>query len=513
MKIPVTWWRRISQILFLALFLVLFRMTAYSGEDEIPHIVNIFFRWNPLAAASAMLAARTFIAMMIPALLVMGLTIVLGRFFCGWVCPLGTCLDASHKLITPKSDGSEKKHSSIKYYLLAAALTSALVGIPLVGFVDPFSILIRGLTFGVDPAFRYTVNLPFDVIYQKGPTWMVDISEPVYDFLKGSVISYNQTIYEGALLSFSILAGIFALEKVERRFWCRNLCPLGAMLGLFGRFPLLRMQPGKACKAKDCTSCIDVCRMRAINEQGLVNPESCNLCLDCMPECPKGIISFKFKKPKHKKAPVDVSRRSVLGAVGLGAIFPVVIKANAQGGKPAPFLIRPPGSVPESEFLSRCVRCGECMKVCITNALHPTTFEAGVEGMFSPVLIPRIGYCEYDCTLCGQVCPTQAIERLDVESKREIIIGQAHFVHDRCLPWAKGTPCIVCEEMCPLPEKAITLRKEKAIGYDGEEIEIDRPYVDEFLCIGCGSCEKNCPLDGEAGVRVTNENESRKMDF
>ena len=123
-------------------------------------------------------------------------------------------------------------------------------------------------------------------------------------------------------------------------------------------------------------------------------------------------------------------------------------------------VIRPPGAVEERAFLERCIRCAECMKVCPNNALHPAFFEAGVEGLWTPILIARIGYCEYSCVLCGQVCPTGAIQKITEKEKMgigqpPIKIGTAFYDHGRCLPWSMQTPCIVCEEFCPTSPKAI----------------------------------------------------------
>ena len=138
------------------------------------------------------------------------------------------------------------------------------------------------------------------------------------------------------------------------------------------------------------------------------------------------------------------------------------------------------------------------MKVCPTNVLQPTALQAGVAGLFSPRLDLRIlaekSFCEFDCTLCGQVCPTGAIPRLTVEEKHARPTGKAYFDHSRCLPWAQQTPCICCEEMCPCAEKAIKIVKTITIkDKDGEEIDIQQPYVDRDLCVGCGICESKCP--------------------
>lgn len=151
---------------------------------------------------------------------------------------------------------------------------------------------------------------------------------------------------------------------------------------------------------------------------------------------------------------VRIAAQNCLGIMNLSQIrirsMPLV-HAESQN----PELIRSPGSLEEGEFLKRRVKCGECMKVCTTNGLQPVLLEAGCEGIWSPVLVPRIGYCEYRCTLCGQVCPTGAIKRLDQKEKAGISAGTAMFDKGRCLPYAHAMPCIVCEEVCTTPKKAI----------------------------------------------------------
>ena len=168
-----------------------------------------------------------------------------------------------------------------------------------------------------------------------------------------------------------------------------------------------------------------------------------------------------------------------------------------------PGLIRPPGAQDEGRFLSHCLRCGECMKVCPTSGLQPTLGEAGLEGLWTPVLRSRLGYCDYACHACGQVCPSGAIPPLSLPEKRRQVIGVAVIDKDRCLPWASDTPCVVCEEMCPVPEKAIELGGRRLITRaDGSQDYLSRPRVVAERCIGCGICEYKCPLEGRSAIVV-----------
>jgi NAD-dependent dihydropyrimidine dehydrogenase PreA subunit len=142
------------------------------------------------------------------------------------------------------------------------------------------------------------------------------------------------------------------------------------------------------------------------------------------------------------------------------------------------------------------------MKVCPTTVLQPALTEAGMEGVWTPVLATRLGYCDYGCKACGDICPTDAIPTLSLEEKRLQVLGLARVDQSRCLPWAYNTPCIVCEEMCPIPEKAIQLEEVTISDAEGHETVLQRPYVIRELCIGCGICEYKCPMLGEAAIRV-----------
>ncbi len=229
--------------------------------------------------------------------------------------------------------------------------------------------------------------------------------------------------------------------------------------------------------------------------------EECSLCLDCLEYCPREITTFRFSRPVNR-APVDIRRRHLLGAGLAGLVLPFLSRIDAAAQIPARQVIRPPGALPEEDFCKTCVRCGECLKVCIQNALQPVFLEQGLDGMFTPQLIPRLGYCEFNCTLCGQVCPTGAIARLSLEKKQTFVIGQAVVDKNRCLPYAQATPCIVCEEHCPTHDKAIKFKQEQTTDREGRMFTLKRPYVVPELCIGCGICETKCPVTGRAAIRV-----------
>jgi polyferredoxin len=512
--IPWRWWRRVAQLALLVAFLWLFRRTEYSGADQLAGGENLFFRADPLAALAAMLASRQIIASFWPAAVVLGLTAVLGRFFCGWVCPLGTLLDGFHRLLRPvalrtnrllRPSMSGRRLTAVgrgaRYSLLIAVLLAALLAFPLVGFVDPLALLVRGLALWGDPMLRRGADALFA---WSGGGWITDSLQP---FADKHLLPFRPMVFHLAGVSAAILATVFAMEIVARRFWCRYLCPAGALISLAAWRPVVRRAPSRACKS--CSDCTTTCRMGAIDPATGHSSDACILCMDCVDDCPKGVAGFRVKKVRKAPARVDLSRRSVLAGIAAGVAIPGVGALARLGSEThvPPNLLRPPGAVDEDTFLNLCIRCGECMKVCPTNALQPAIFESGLKGVFSPRIAPRFifeqSYCEYACTLCGQVCPTGAIPRLDEQSKHDRPIGKAYFDHARCLPWAEKTPCIRCQELCPVSEKAIRILRTFTIaGEDGEALEIQQPYVERDLCVGCGMCESNCPIEGQAGIRV-----------
>jgi len=502
------WLRRISQTLVFLVFVFLFINTEYKDNDVLEYAVNIFLRLDPLVAGAAVISGRALIDLVWPALIVVALTMLLGRFFCGWVCPLGSTLDFTSATVfrgVKKRPGAPDGWKRYKYYLLVLLLASSLFTLQPVFLFDPISIIIRSFTVAFYPAFNLAAEVGLGGLYG---TPVDGLSEPVYGFLKTHVLSFDQQYFRNAGLVALIFIVILGLEYVQRRFWCRNLCPLGALFGLLGRFGLVRRRVDEP----DCTSCGRCergCRMGAIGEDFVTTSQpECIDCMDCRAVCPERVITFSGPV-KPNTVGTDLTRRGLAYSFGLGALAAPVLLTESHVKAPYPFLVRPPGALPEDEFLARCTRCGECMRVCIANGLQPSVFEAGVAGLWSPVLVSRIGYCEYNCTLCGQVCPTGAIKRLTLKEKHETKLGLAEFDKNHCLPHRGESECIVCEEHCPTADKAIKFREETTLMNDGTVKVLKKPYIVDRLCVGCGICENKCPLADRPAVYVTSRGESR----
>jgi ferredoxin len=153
------------------------------------------------------------------------------------------------------------------------------------------------------------------------------------------------------------------------------------------------------------------------------------------------------------------------------------------------------------------------MQACPTHALQPAVFQAGLEGLWTPVLVPASGYCEYECNRCTQVCPTRALARLTLEEKKSFKIGTAVIDRSACYTYADGYNCAVCEEHCPVPEKAIRFREVEVHNFRGRLKKVKQIYVVPDVCIGCGICESVCPRTDAPAIRVGAEEEQRQNPY
>ncbi len=500
----MTWqrWRRVRQgvqVVALALFVYLL-FAALQRRTALP-LADLFFRLDPLSALSAMLASRSWIPRLAPALLTVGLTLALGRVWCGWLCPLGTLQEwVRFPGAAERAHSLSPRWRQARYLLLLVTLAAALFGSLTLLALDPLAILTRTAATAILPALDRAVTALESVLYP------LPFLQPALDraeaLLRGPVLPVEQPAFHQAAWLAVLFAGLLALGALADRFWCRYLCPLGALLGLLSKASLLRPTVGPACNR--CGRCEGACRPGAIAAgQGQeILPAECTLCLDCLAECPEGGIALHLPWRADPFRRYDPTRRQLLAALAVGAAGVAVLRTGVGARVRDPRLVRPPGMLSEEAFLARCLRCSQCLKVCPTSGLQPSLLESGLEGLWTPRLVARLGYCDYGCNACGQVCPSGAVPPLDLEAKRQAVMGLAVIDRNRCLPWAHGLPCIVCEEMCPRPDKAIRL-EEAAVPDDlGRPAVVQRPYVNQDLCFGCGICEYRCPVGGEAAIRV-----------
>ncbi len=533
--------RRVSQTVFLALFLFLlfkteFRGTFTQGQTDVIRLdypVSIFLEMDPLVAFSTALSTHALYGKIIWAVLIIAVTIVIGRFFCGWVCPLGS-INHFFSSFKPERKGMKrievnhyKKWMAVKYYMLFGVLAMAIFTSLQTGLLDPIPFLVRSLSVSFVPALSVGLRGGLDLLNGINLPFFQKLADAGYRLFGSSLLSFRPQYYHFGFLVGAIFLGILVLNRAITRFWCRGVCPLGALMGVLSRFSILGLEKDHD-RCDDCNRCLLHCQ-GACEPQGKVpwRQAECHLCFNCEAACPQDALRFRFFPTRESvNAAPDLRRRRAIESVAAGIVILPVLRASTGLAKDYNAgVIRPPGSLEETECLARCLRCGECMKVCPTNAIHPALFESGVEGLWTPMLKMRVGYCEYSCVLCSQVCPTGAIWKLTEAEKLgrsadgsatqpqkgrgPVKIGTAFYDQGRCLPWAMATPCIVCEEFCPTSPKAIWVQSETVARRDGSTLTVQRPRVDVDRCVGCGICEHVCPDQDRPAVYVTNIGETR----
>jgi ferredoxin len=528
--------------------------------------INWILELDPLTALATLLATGGLYGNLLWALATIALTVFLGRFFCGFACPLGTINQFTGWLgrrgLKP-GDRVEanrcRSAQALKYYFLVFLLVLAGMGSVQTGVIDPLPLIYRSVNLALLPLVDAGLN---------GPRF-----------------------YTSVWLLGVVLLLVVSLNLVRPRFFCRYICPLGALFGLLGRFSPWRIGKRTEGKCGDCRLCEGHCEGACRPSGEIILAES-DMCMNCLDHCQAGRITFAGRHSAAGEMDLpDLSRRGlIISGAGL-AVVSMWDVGGLSGDNRDPLLIRPPGALDEDRLLARCLRCGQCMRICPANIIQPALFEAGIQGIWSPVINYRLGRsgCQPNCVACGQVCPTAAIRPLSLEEKQgldefasqgPIRMGTAFVDRGRCLPWAMDRPCLVCHELCPVSPKAIFTRTAYEIIRDGdalpawkfgpeveletpfateinlaggdyylgvveqsegnprrilaasgkmltvegppvesglaaEKVQVDilirleRPFVDPARCIGCGMCENECPVSGQRAIRVFSENESR----
>jgi len=497
LRFPWTAVRRTVQVAALAAFVWLFLTARSSGEDG--GLSTAVFRLDPLAMLARAIAGREFAVSSALALLTVALTLVFGRAWCGWLCPLGTLLDFFPLRRKRRGAPPAEAWRGLKHALWIALLAAALFGNLTLLFLDPVTLTFRTLNTTVWPALDRVIGALEAALYR-------------LPALRGAVVAFDQAVRPAFLpteglvsrwgaVAAGLLLVVILLNLFAERFWCRYLCPLGGLLGLLSKAALVQRRVEGGCGG--CHRCVSRCPTGTIRSESghASDPAECTMCMACLAACPMGETHFPARIKPARWYAYDPGRRQALLGIGAGVAGAALLRGERALRIGAGGCLRPPGS-DEDTLLSACIRCGACQRTCPTGALQPAQFEIGIEGWWSPVVVPRLGYCDYACNACGQICPTGAIPDLPLDEKRLAVIGWAEIDRERCIPWAEERDCIVCEEMCPLPTKAVILEHYEGPGADGTHIAIQRPVVLEDRCIGCGICEYKCPVIGQAAIRV-----------
>jgi len=312
--------RRISQGAFLLLFFVLLVKTDYDGRNELAYPVKIFLDADLLVLLTSLLSAHKLPATLFLALLFVPVTLLFGRAFCGWVCPLGTLNHAVgffDRKFAPER-GNKTRATRWKYATLLFFVGAAIFGIQAAGLLDPISLLIRSLSLSVMPGINHVLRLFLDWGYRLPWRPASDLFDGAYTFLRTHFLSFFPARYEQALFLFALFFLVLALNRVRTRFFCRFVCPLGGLLGILSRAGLLRLSMNEKCTR--CMQCRDVCAGGANpHTEANWSPSECVSCFNCSAQCPEGALEWTFAVARGTQDRLDVSRRAALSALFTGA--------------------------------------------------------------------------------------------------------------------------------------------------------------------------------------------------
>jgi len=510
--------RIISQIVFFVLFVLAVWATWTSRLGGFP--VSGLLELDPLVMLSTVLATGYVYKFLGWGLIVVAITFLFGRVFCNWICPYGTL----HQLVGwlfdnrpgPQRIDQNRYHRTqyIKYSILIVFLVMSAMGALQIGLLDPIVMMYRAMTTFFSPLTDTAVGHLAGAVEDMGGGAMFLDSLKFAPGVESRI--FVGSFWIGAIFLFFVLMNLW-----KPRFFCRFVCPLGALLGVIASKSVFRINR----IVDKCTDC-DLCLLRcegASDPQSLVRQAECFSCMNCIDDCPEDALEFTmFRQDKKQVLPFpDMSRRQLVFAGALGLVAAPALRNNGLVNDEnfSAKMIRPPGSVEEAEFLERCIKCDQCINACPTNVLQPATLaEGGIEAVWTPVMNFHIAHCQLKCNLCSEVCPTGAIRRISVAEKLgegpyaeqgPVRLGTAFIDTTRCLPWANQVPCVVCEEVCPVAPKAIQTHDEETRDVFGQMVVLNKPFIVPDLCIGCGICEAECPVQDQPAVYVTAVGESR----
>lgn len=442
---------------------------------------------------SLLLFISTLAAAALGFLAILLLTFLFGRIYCSTLCPLGTLqdlfIDLSKKLSPRKKIFKFKAPQNLlRFGILALAIVTGLSGFMLlVNLLDPYSAFGKMAHSLAWPPLILANNViakilsSFDVFFLYPVKW----------------VGMN---YLAVALALAWLLLLLYLSVRRGRLYCNTVCPVGALLGLVSRVSLFRITLDKS-TCNSCGKCSSVCKAECIDPvRQSLDFSRCVGCLNCLSSCPENGVRFvpAWKKESVKFESFDPQRREIFRNAGILALGAVSIRKDTllsleekkeiiPGTVPIfrEHPVTPPGAAGQERFNSLCTACHLCVAACPTQVLQPAYLMYGLKGMLQPRMDYITSFCNYECTLCGEVCPTGALLPLPLPEKKLTQLGKAKFVKENCVVEMRKTDCGACSEHCPT--KAV-----KMVPYQGK---LTIPEVDQDICIGCGACEYPCPTD------------------
>jgi ferredoxin len=425
---------------------------------------------------------------------VLVITVFFGRVYCSTFCPLGILQDVvirlAKRINRRRRFRYKEQHYFLHYSLFLLTAVLAICGsVFLLNLFEPFSNYGRILSNLISPFVVLANNVLGYVLGLFGFMFLFQI--PILHISFVSVLA-----------SLSIFALVVYLSYNHGRLFCNLLCPAGAFLGLLSRVSIFKIVIDNN-NCKECGLCERVCKANCIQSSlKEIDFAACIGCFNCLKACPTRGMSYKGRWTKVTPKEANSGRRKVLKlsiVPALGLLVPEIGIDSTTGSRNNGFNenrkhpISPPGSLGVGRFSTLCTACHLCISSCPTQVLLPSFLEYGFTGVFQPKMNYDLSYCNFDCILCSQVCPTGAILPLDISSKKEVQIGKVQFIKDDCIVVSKKKDCGACSEHCPT--KAV-----KMIPY---EKKLMIPEVDNEVCVGCGACEHACPVQPSKAIYVS----------
>lgn len=428
------------------------------------------------------------------------LTLLFGRVYCSFICPMGVFQDCfnwfARKMNRRKRYGFRTERRWVRLGILAVVIVAWLSGMTfLAGLVEPYSAYGRMATNVFSPVYMALNNLL---------AW-VGTSMGNYTFYYVDISIRATAAFVVSLLTLAIIAH-FAFHW--GRTYCNTICPVGTLLGYISKLSLFKLHINTdACN--NCGLCGMKCKGYCIDTKNhKIDYSRCIECYDCLENCHQHAISYGLKKKAvaaahqqeepetecvstDKMSPVNESRRRfLLTSVATAAAIPMVMTGQEDGFFQGNYIaykrkapLSPPGSISHDHLLAHCTSCHLCVSKCPSNVLKPAFLDYGLGGMLQPMMDFEKGFCNFDCTVCGDICPNGAIRPLTVEQKHKTQMGRVVFIEKNCIVPRDHTSCGACSEHCPTQAVAMVAYK------DGLTI----PKIDPEICVGCGGCEYVCP--------------------